>query len=120
MSSSSREARPEIDEPGEHVGEVGLRAGRCRPSSPPRHGREQRVLAFVDNRANAALDNVGVEQDTAVVEETGEPVPMIARHSGWRPRLAPCLSEDKITVGFQWYRCSQFYSGWRATENLEI
>ena len=38
---------------------------------------EQRVLAIEHDGTNAALDDVGVELDAAVVEDAGEPVPMI-------------------------------------------
>ena len=38
---------------------------------------EQRVLAVEHDRANTAFDDVGVELDAAIVEETGESFPMV-------------------------------------------
>src|ERR1700733_6142820 len=38
---------------------------------------EERVLAIEDDRADGALDNVGVEFDASVVEEADEPFPKV-------------------------------------------
>ena len=38
---------------------------------------EERILAIENQRADASFDDVGVELDAAVVEDAGEPVPMI-------------------------------------------
>jgi hypothetical protein len=38
---------------------------------------EECVLAIQHNRADASFDNVGVEFDATIVEETGEPIPMM-------------------------------------------
>ena len=81
--------RPEIDELGEHVGEVGLRIDAVefagfdeRGDAGPVLGAlivtgEERIFAIEDNGTDSALDDIGVELDAAVVEEAGEPVPMI-------------------------------------------
>ena len=80
---------PEIDEPVEDVGDVGLRLDVVelarldqRGDAGPVFGPlvmagEERVLAIENDRADAALDNVGVEFDAAVVEEADEPFPMV-------------------------------------------
>src|SRR5262245_3114177 len=39
--------------------------------------REECVLAIEDDRTDAALDDVGIELDAAVIEETCEPVPVV-------------------------------------------
>ena len=79
---------PQIDELGEHVGEVGLRIDAVQLAGFDERGDtgpvlrtlivagEQRVLAIKRDGADAALDDVGVEFDAAVVEEPSEPVPM--------------------------------------------
>ena len=38
---------------------------------------EERVLAIENDRADGALDDVGVEFDASVVEEADEPFPMV-------------------------------------------
>src|SRR6266568_1776398 len=80
---------PEIDELGEHVGEVGLRidavqfAGFDERSNAGPVLRalivtgEECILAIKYHRANASFDDVGVELDAAVIKEAGEPVPMV-------------------------------------------
>src|SRR5580698_9575795 len=39
--------------------------------------RKERVLAIEYDRPDPAFDDIGVEFDAAVVEETGEPVPVV-------------------------------------------
>ena len=80
---------PEIDELVEDVGDVGLRLDVVelarldqRGDAGPVFGplvmtSEERVLAIENDRADAALDNVGVEFDASVVEEADEPFPMV-------------------------------------------
>jgi hypothetical protein len=80
---------PEIDELVEDVGDVGLRLDVVelarldqRRDAGPVFGSlvmtsEERVLAIENDRADAALDNVGVEFDASVVEEADEPFPMV-------------------------------------------
>ena len=80
---------PEIDELGEHVSEVGLRIDAiqftgldergdgCPVLRPLIVASEQRVFPIEHNRTYASFYNVGVEFDAAVVEEPGEPVPMV-------------------------------------------
>src|SRR5258708_5657368 len=80
---------PEIDELVEDVGDVGLRLAVVevagldqRRDAGPGFGplvmtSEERVLAIENDRADAALDAVGVEFDASVVEEADEPFPMV-------------------------------------------
>jgi hypothetical protein len=80
---------PEIDEPGEHVGDVGLRINAVqfagfderRDASPVLRSLivagEERVFAVEHDRADAPFDDVGVELDAAVIDEAREPVPMV-------------------------------------------
>ena len=80
---------PEIDELGEHVGEIGLRidavqfAGldeggdRCPVLRPLIVACEERVFSIEHNGTHASLDDVGVELDATVFEEAGKPVPMV-------------------------------------------
>jgi len=46
-------------------------------SPRPDRGREDRLLAIDHDGTDASFDDVGVELDAAVVEDAGEPVPMI-------------------------------------------
>jgi transposase-like protein len=80
---------PEIDQPDENVGQIGLRvdatefAGLDERSDAGPILRalimpgEERILAIENNRADASFDDVGVELDAAVIEEPREPVPMV-------------------------------------------
>ena len=80
---------PEIDELVEDVGDVGLRLDVVelarldqRRDAGPVFGplvmtSEERVLAIENDRADAALDNVGIEFDASVVEEADKPFPMV-------------------------------------------
>ena len=80
---------PEIDQFGEHVGEIGLRIDAVqfaglderRDASPVLRSLvmtcEECIFAIEHNGPDAPLDNIGVELDTAVFEETGEAVPMV-------------------------------------------
>src|ERR1700687_5301054 len=82
-------SRPKIDQLGEDVGQVGLRLDAAELAGLDQRSdagpilralimpREQRVLAVEDKRADASLDDVGVELDAAVVEEPREPVPVV-------------------------------------------
>jgi len=38
---------------------------------------EERIFSIQNNRADASLDNVGIELDAAVIEEASEPVPVV-------------------------------------------
>jgi transposase-like protein len=70
--------RPEIDQLGENVGQVGLRLDAAELAGLDQRSdagpilralimpREQRVFAIEDKRADASLDDVGVEFDAAV------------------------------------------------------
>jgi hypothetical protein len=80
---------PEIDQLGEHIGEVGLWIDAAQFASfdersnagpvlrPLIVASEQCVFSIENNRAHASFDDIGVELDAAVVEETGEPVPVV-------------------------------------------
>jgi transposase-like protein len=80
---------PEIDQPDENVGQIGLRVNATEFAGLDEQGDagpilralimpgEQRILAIENNRADASFDDVGVELDAAVIEEPREPVPMV-------------------------------------------
>ena len=80
---------PEIDQPGEDVGQIGLRVDATELAGLDERGDagpilralimpgEERILAIKNNRADASFDNVGVELDAAIVEEPREPLPMV-------------------------------------------
>ena len=82
-------SRPQIDELGEHIGEVGLRIDAGELASLDQRSdagpvlralimaRKQRILAIENDRANAAFDDVGVELDSAVIEEPRKPIPVV-------------------------------------------
>src|ERR1700676_864857 len=81
--------RPEVDQLGENVGQIGLRVDAVELAGLDDRGDagpilralimpgEQRILAIENNRADASLDDVGVKLDAAVVEEPREPVPVV-------------------------------------------
>jgi len=81
--------RPEIDQLGENVGQVGLRLDAAELAGLDQRSdagpvlralimpREQCIFAIEDKRADASLDDVGVEFDAAIVEEPREPVPVV-------------------------------------------
>src|SRR6266853_2374480 len=81
--------RPEIDKFGEYVGEVGLRLDAVqfagfdeRSNAGPVLralivAREQRIFSIESNGTHASFDDVGIEFDAAVIEEAGEPVPVV-------------------------------------------
>src|SRR5262245_64260503 len=81
--------RPEIDELGEDVGQIGLRLDAAELAGLDQRSdagpvlralimpREQRILAIENKRTDASLDDVGVKLDAAVVEELREPVPVV-------------------------------------------
>jgi hypothetical protein len=52
-------------------------ATQARFSAPSSMTSEERVLAIENDRADGALDNVGVEFDASVVEEADEPFPRV-------------------------------------------
>ena len=76
-----------VDDPGDDVGEIGVRIDAAelagldqrRDDGPVLAAAvgagEQRILSVQRDRSDAALDDVGVDLDAAVVEEAGEPVP---------------------------------------------
>ena len=80
---------PEIDQPGEDVGQIGLRVDATELAGLDERGDagpilralimpgEERILAIKNNRADASFDNVGVELDSSVIEEAREPVPVV-------------------------------------------
>ena len=80
---------PKVDELAEHVGEVGLRIDAVQFAGLDQRGNagpilrplivagEQCILAIEHDRTDAAFDDVGIEFDAAVIEETDEPVPVI-------------------------------------------
>jgi hypothetical protein len=82
-------SRPEIDQPGENVGQIGLRVDATEFAGLDERGNagpilralimpgEERILAIENNRADASFNDIGVELDAAVVEEPREPVPMV-------------------------------------------
>jgi transposase-like protein len=81
--------RPEIDQLGQHVGEIGLRVDTIQFAAlderrntgpvlcPMIMAGEKRILAIQNERTNGSLDDVGVEFDAAVIEKPREPVPMV-------------------------------------------
>ena len=81
--------RPEIDEAGEHVGELGLGVDAVefagldqRSEDSPVFGAvvmagEEGILSGQRLGTHGTFDDVGVELDAAVVEEADEPVPMV-------------------------------------------
>ena len=87
-----------VDDPGDDVGEVGLRIdavelagldqrGDDRPVLAAAVGAgEESVLAVEGDGADGAFDDVGVDLDAAVVEEAGEAFPA-------RERVADRLGE---------------------------
>src|SRR5215467_13817535 len=82
-------SRPEIDQPGENIGQISLRVDATEFAGLDERGDagpilralimpgEERILAIENNRADASFDDVGVELDAAVVEEPREAVPMV-------------------------------------------
>ena len=98
--------RPEIDETGEDIGEIGLALDAVKFATLDQRGKdgpifgaiivpgEESILSGERLRAHGPLDDVGVELDAAIIEETDEAVPVIeaiaenlgnlrlARHSG--------------------------------------
>ena len=80
---------PKIDQLGENVGQVGLRFDAAELTALDQRSdagpvlralimpREQCILAIENKRADASLDDIGVELDATVVEEPGEPVPVV-------------------------------------------
>ena len=87
-----------VDDPGDDVGEVGLRIdgvefagfdqrGDDRPVLATAVGAgEERILTIEGDGADGAFDDVGVDLDAAIVEESGEPFPS-------RERVADRLGE---------------------------
>src|SRR5678815_4024555 len=87
-----------VDDPGDDVGEVGLRIdgvefagfdqrGDDRPVLATAVGAgEERILTIEGDGADGAFDDVGVDLDAAMVEESGEPFPS-------RERVADRLGE---------------------------
>jgi hypothetical protein len=76
-----------VDEAAEDVGEIGLGVDRVELAGLDQRGDdapvdaaligagEQRVLAIERDRADRALDGVGIDLDPAVVKEDGEAGP---------------------------------------------
>jgi len=81
--------RPEIDQLGEDVGQIGLRLDAAELAGLNQRSdagpilcalimpRKQRVFAIEDKRTDASLDDICVELNAAVVEEPREPVPVV-------------------------------------------
>ena len=77
-----------MDELGKHVGNVGLRVDTVHFASLNQRRNtgpifrtlivagEERVFPIQDDGAYASFDDVGIEFDATIVEETGEPLPM--------------------------------------------
>lgn len=75
------------DDPGDHVSEVGVRldavelacldqrSDRCPMLGAPVGAGEERILAVQRNGADGALDDVGVDLDRTVVEESCQTLP---------------------------------------------
>ena len=86
--------RMAVDDPGEDVGEVGLRVDAVELAGLDERGDdgpvlsaavgagEERILAIEGDGTDGALDDVGVDLDAAVVEEAGEPLPSVTGRSG--------------------------------------
>ena len=69
---------PVIDELGQHVGQIGFGIGeRCPVFRSFVAAGKQSIFSVQSNRANAALDGIGVDLDAAVVEEARQPIPMV-------------------------------------------
>src|SRR5271165_2054982 len=106
---------PEVDELGEHIGEIGLRVDVVelaaldqRGDASPVRGSlvmagEERILAIEYDRPDSAFDDVGVELDAAVVEETRETIPVVQAVtdilSDWR--LTGDTSELSLEPGLE-------------------
>ena len=81
--------RPEIDETGKNVGDVGLAVDAIQFASLDQRGEhgpvlrtvvvagEERILARERLRPHGAFDDVGVQINAAVVEEADKPVPVV-------------------------------------------
>jgi hypothetical protein len=80
-----------VDQAGEGTGEISLRVDRIelaglderRDDAPVDAALvgagEQRVLAIERDRADRALDHVGIDLDPAIVEKDGEAGPVLER-----------------------------------------
>ena len=89
-----------IDDLGEHVGEIGVRVDAIHFAGSDQGGQdcpmfgaavgagEEMIFAPECNGTDDALDGVGIDFDTAIVEEMGEPVPA-------RERISDCLLSAK-------------------------
>src|ERR1700739_2556864 len=81
--------RPQVDEFGEDVGEVGLRVDAIKftglnersDASPVLRALivtgEECIFAIENDRANASFDNICVELDPATIENRREPAPVV-------------------------------------------
>ena len=77
---------PVIDELGQHVGQIGFgidavqlasldqRCERCPVFGSFVAAGKQSIFSVQSNRANAALDGIGVDLSAAVVEEARQPI----------------------------------------------
>src|SRR4051794_7150821 len=90
------------DDPGEHVAQVGLRINAVHLASfdvseamiaqcsPPAIGAgEEMIFTPERDRPDCALDDIGVDLDTAVVEEASKAVPA-------RERVADCSGDGRF------------------------
>ena len=80
---------PVIDELGQHVGQIGFGIDAVQLASFDQRGEhrpvfrsfvaagKQSIFSVQSNRANAALDGIGVDLNAAVVEEARQPIPMV-------------------------------------------
>ena len=100
-----------VDDPGEDVGEIGVRLdpvelagfderGDDRPVLAAAIGAgEERVLAIERDRPDGSLDGVGIDLDAPVVEEAGEALPAGERVAD---RLGePGLLADEFELGLE-------------------
>jgi hypothetical protein len=83
--------RPEVDEPEENIGEIGLRVDAlefagfdqrrdtCPILGPAIVTGKKSILSRKRLRAHRTLDDVGVEIDAAVIEEASQAFPMRER-----------------------------------------
>jgi hypothetical protein len=82
---------PVVDELGQHVGQICFRIDAVQLAALDLRGQHrpvfrafvaagaQSILSAESNRADCALDSVGIDLDAAVIEEAHQPVPTVER-----------------------------------------
>src|SRR6266550_1003177 len=100
-----------VDDPGDHVGEVNLRVDTSelagldqRSNDGPMFAAavgtsEEGVFSVQRDRANGAFDDIGVDLDSAIVNEAREPLPARERIADRLGKL--CLLADEVELATQ-------------------